>query len=426
MKTENFSTAVVLAFLMAACSGQEAEQSWTTVFDSDGGVEEAFTSPEWDFPNETDTEGEPEPLLLPAGKCLQIPDEPKYGYWHQCSGHIELIFKVDDETSNANLTFGPGATNPDLWVDPDSYDLPLVAACCGAFDYETPTSEDKKPYAINCLADGVQQVCAALPHIIRREAATKGPITKAVLINLAKDLEEPSAQLDCWAALFGNLDPSVDPWNLIADTSWSPKTNATITLDGLEVTDWTTEGDVTWQTCESWFDNDAAVVPTAPFTLPGTISMSQGTLAPGSSAAGTGPLSASVTLYPSAGSFTLVQNASSGQVLVSALTMTADPTTVVFGSDSMVLERSSVVLRQVLEPRLVAGDYVVPAGSAMFTVTTAYEGGSRIVPFTNIDEIYFRATSTGWEIDAFEIVYHEPGVGTWSLDFDELMFNLPT
>ncbi len=419
-------TAASAAIFVAACSGPEDDPSWTGALETDGGADEALTAPDWDHPQETADTEDADPLLLPAGYCIQIPEAPIYGYRHQCSGHIQISFKIDDNALDANITFGPGATNPDLWVDPDGYELPLVAACCGAYDYDAPTSEEKKPYAINCLADGVQQVCGSLPHIIRREAATKGPATQAVTLGLADSLEETPVQADCWASLWGDLDPEVDPWNQISDTSWSPKDNATITLNALEVTDWTEEGDVTWQTCEGWFDNDAAVVPTAPLTVPGTVAMRQGILASGSSAAGTGPLSSSATLYPTSGSFTLAQDLSSGTVLVTALSLAAGSTTIVSGGDAMVLERSSMVLRKVLEPSISAGDYVVPAGSAMFTVMTTYEGGSRIIPFTNTDAIYFRSTSTGWEIDPFEIVYAEPGVGTWSLDFDGLTFYLPT
>lgn len=140
---------------------------------------------------------------------------------------------------------------------------------------------------------------------------------------------------------------------------------------------------------------------------------------------GTGPYSSGATLSPSAGSFTLVQEATTAAVLVTGLELGLGPTMVVAGNDPLVLDRSSLVLQNVLEPSTVAGDYVVSAGAATFTVTATFEGGSRIVPFINADRIHFRATSTGWELDPFELVHDEPGIGTWSLDFDGLIFNLP-
>src|SRR5690606_38223027 len=155
---------------------------------------------------------------------------------HQCAGQLELSFDIQDETGEANFVFGPDASNPSLWLEPDSYDLPLVAACCGAFDYDSPTSEQKTPYAINCLADGVQQVCTALPHLLRREAAKLDPISEEIVKNFADDIEDEAPE--CWDALWGAFDPE-GTWNMVTDTSWSPKSGATITLNWLEVTDWT-------------------------------------------------------------------------------------------------------------------------------------------------------------------------------------------
>lgn len=427
MTTARFFATAILASVATACAGPEDDPTWENVpLETGNGADEALTSPDWDLPDGTgDTGGEPEPVLVPTGKCIQIPEEGKYGYWHQCLGHIELSFDVMGEQFDASFTFGPGASNPGYWSELDSYEMPLVAACCGPFDYVNPTSEEKKPYAINCLADGVQQVCVALPDIIRREATSLGPAAKDIVNNFADDLETETEQRACWDALFLS-DPNA--WNIISNTSWSPKNNATITLDTIEVNDWTEEGDVTWETCEGFFDNDPAVVPTVPFTVPGTVAMSQGTLAPGSTMTGSGPLT-NGTLYPSAGSFTLVQDAITSAVLVTGLRVEAYSDTISGDGESLVIDEASLVLQNVLEPtKVVFGAgvvYVVAAGGARFTATAAFEGSSRIVSFTNVDPIIFRAISTGWEIDPFELSYSEPGYGTWSLDFDGLTFNLP-
>ena len=417
---------MTIILFAAACKGPEHDPGWAGALGTSG-ADEALTSPEWDVPNETgDTGGEPESLLLPTGICIQLPESGKFGYRHQCEGQVEFSFAGMEVSGGEHIYFGPGVSNPGLWLAHDNYGLPLVAACCGAYDYADPTPEQEQPYAVNCLADGVQQVCALVPDLIRREAAKLSDTNEQAIANSYADQIEDN-QPECWTGLSGTYDP--ESWNSITNTSWHIGEGIwgyTITLELLEVTDWTADGDVTWETCEGFFDNDPAVVPTAPFVVPGTIAMSQATLATGSTMEGTGPYSSGATVYPSAGSFTLVQEATTGAVLVTGLELQSGPFAVVAGTDTLVIDRSSLVLRNVLEPTIVAGDYVVSAGDATFTVTATFDGGSRIVPFTNADRIHFRATSTGWEIDPFELVYDEDGVGTWSLDFDGLTFILPT
>lgn len=118
-------------------------------------------------------EGEPD-VPLPTGLCIQEPEPGLFGYWHQCFGELQVDFVAthDDKqhTGGDLLRFGPGRSNPKYWTDPDSYDLPLVAACCGPYDYQNPTTEQKIPYINNCLFDAVQQLCIGMPHFLRKQA----------------------------------------------------------------------------------------------------------------------------------------------------------------------------------------------------------------------------------------------------------------
>jgi hypothetical protein len=112
-----------------------------------------------------------------------------------------------------------------------------------------------------------------------------------------------------------------------------------------------------------------------------------------------------------------------GSFLVTGLLLVAESVEVdVFGVEGQ-LERALMVLANVLETQFEGGEYTVDVGGANFVVTVTFEGGSRTVMFTNIDPITFRATDAGgWEIDPFDLLYTEDGIGNWVLRFDGLLF----
>lgn len=142
----------------------------------DSGTEEdtGIFAPNVDLAGEAGGEEQP----LPTGECIQEPDGRFYGYWHQCDGWIEISFDAEYNghgyTGTDILNFGAGQKNPDYWTEPDSYDLPLVAACCGPFDYENPTTEEKIPYVNNCLFDAVEQICVGSRTIPQTASGVSG------------------------------------------------------------------------------------------------------------------------------------------------------------------------------------------------------------------------------------------------------------
>ena len=209
----------------------------------------------------------------------------------------------------------------------------------------------------------------------------------------------------------------------MVNRTWTPKKDVSITIDEAAVYDWTVEGEVTWNTCTGMFENDPAVVPTAPYQVPGIIAMTQTSLAPGTTMTGSGPGMSKATIIPSSKSSLTVAYLADGSLRVTGLVLEAEAVAVnVFGVDAT-LERSSMTLGNVLEPRAAGGEYVVDTGHASFVVTATFEGDSRTVTFTNDEPIAFRATlNGGWEFDPFDLSYTEQGIGCWVLSFDGLLF----
>jgi hypothetical protein len=109
------------------------------------------------------------------------------------------------------LNFGVGQTNPDYWTDPDSYELPLVAACCGPFDYENPTTQEKVPYVNNCLYDAVQQICIGLPHFLRKQAEETNVGDGKLALEWLADRIESNAE-ECRSGLWGGR-PTWTRWS---------------------------------------------------------------------------------------------------------------------------------------------------------------------------------------------------------------------
>jgi hypothetical protein len=409
----------VLTIALCACKtqGDEVEPGMFGETEHQPGIFE----PEVDLPS-GETGDEPDPVELPPGKCIQLPDPYVYGYVHQCEGSIQVSFRADSHSGSYFFTFGPGATNPDLWMEPDNYDLPLVAACCGQYDYANPTIEQKLPYINSCLLDAAQQICRGIPYLLRRTAAqSDDAIKKAALKTAAKDMEARASE--CLYYLWRGGPTKEDPTRLL-DKTWSPKNNVSFTIVDAEVVDWTIDGEVSWNTCSSMYDNDSAVVPTASLEIPGAIAMTQASLAPGTAMTGSGPGDSKATIVPSTSNSSLtLAHIADGTLRVSGLRLEAGPSMVsVYGLDGTI-ERSLMILREVMEPRSAGGEYTVGIGDAHFVVTATFEGDSRIIDFTNADPIVFRQTvAGGWEFDPFDLFYTERESGTWTLSFDGLLF----
>jgi hypothetical protein len=121
---------------------------------------------------------------------------------------------------------------------------------------------------------------------LRRQAEHTNDVVKRIALNsLADDVEGKAGE--CLLALWRD-GASEDAPNRLIGTTWAPKQNVTFTLIEAEITDWTEAGEVEWNTCFSMFENDPAVIPTAPFEVPGTVAVTNASLLANASATATG------------------------------------------------------------------------------------------------------------------------------------------
>jgi hypothetical protein len=410
--------AFVCLGILLTCSCKPAGNDIDKVGETEGVA--GLVVPEVDLP-----EDEAQSVLLASGQCIQFEAPQVFGYVHQCEGSIRLGFEADGQTGEDAFDFGPGETNPLYWIEPDDYDLPLVAACCGPFDYDNPTTEEKIYYANNCLFDAVQQTCHGLPYLLRRQAEqTDNLLRKAALNALATDIE--NSETECMLELFG-AGPSPDTPNRLFDTTWSPKENVTFTLIEAEILDWTEEGEVDWRNCASMFENDPAVIPTAPFEVPGTVAVTNATLLASDGAVGSGPggLTASFAIATSPSMLTLARGRESALHVTNFL-LVADSASR-SSDDELSVEHASLVLRNVATARVMRGEWVVDAGSAHFVATVTFQGDSRTVDMTNTSAMVLRRAPTGnWEVQPFELGYDDPRSGSWTVRLGTSTFHPQT
>lgn len=188
--------------------------------------------------------------------------------------------------------------------------------------------------------------------------------------------------------------------------------------------DWTEVGDVPELTqCSGFYDNDTAVIPTAPFSVPGVVGGTNSILAEAGSATAYGP-------WLSMGAFEIVADRSrlsvghdpSGALVVSGLTLEAAPSVVSVAGERGWIEHARLTLARPLYPSFVGGEHVVAANDALFIAAIGLAGESRVVRMYNVDPLVLRERSGVWEVDPVELGYDEVDVGQWSLSIDGLEF----
>ncbi len=355
------------------------------------------------------------PVPIPSGVCITAEDPPYHGIRHHCGGTMDLAItgsalgnEVDQDIF---MNFGPG-------VPGDSYEDPLVAACCGEYDFEQPASS-QTAYWRNCLYDAVQQSCASLPHYLWDMAAAAEAEDKHVLADqltkLGNDLGSGDGQYACIDTLF-NGGPAEDTFNIIQNTTWNPAYDVWITIDSLEIVEVALpEEPSEWQTCKSIFENDHTVIPDIhPGPVWDVLGFDAGALA----------LSAAeldLKLVPDDSSELLLGEDSDGSLVLGTLQLQGGPL-IVEGVEIDRWRIGSFRMQTVLEAR--DGSFWIPAGALSLVVAVVADGDTRSLATTNASTIVLRETVDGWAIEPFSLVYTLDDGDAWTLDTTELDFSL--
>lgn len=165
--------------------------------------------------------------------CLYDPDEAgSIGHRYQCSGSVAFDVAVSHVLSDSpemaffELSFGHDVIG-------DSYEDPLVMACCPEFDLETPNCE--QPHERACFVDLVEQGCKSMVGKIEDFAHEQFPglldaAKRKAVLQVADYLR--THQDECWAAFRDDTgisstpaacdenDNSVDYTSMLEDGTW--------------------------------------------------------------------------------------------------------------------------------------------------------------------------------------------------------------
>lgn len=418
---------------------------------AEGDSDEGFWSVDLDLPPADDGADElgtgEDPVLVPTGVCLSESGLNAFGYRHQCTGILDLSFEgtvvvagtTYDFESGTSFDFGPGASNPTWWEQPDAYDNPLVAACCGPYDYDLNATgqAEKTPYVNNCIADSVQQACIGMPAFIEKLAAELPPDTdhkELIQGQMAKMAEHIDTHTDdCFWSLYEQAPgPSGAAWNELGGTTyafcWTSNDCATVTLGASRIDDWTTVHDIPdpvpeWATCVNWDDNNTSVIPTASVAVPGYDAVASSSLAPGASLSVSSTFGTQgLTLDATASAMTTATNSATTAMIVSQLNLIGATPTAGPSADPKPIYDSKLALDGPLEPLIFGTKWVVTPGDAVFIAAVHFDGGSRVVEMVNATRLSFWQTSTGWEFAPFELEYEDGAGIIWTLTIDDLRF----
>lgn len=342
-------------------------------------------------------------------------EEPPYqGIRHQCGGTVDISI-TGDALGNAvdediYIDFGPN-------ISGDSYEHPLVAACCAEYDFDQLASSQPN-YWENCLYDAIQQFCSALPYYVWDMAATAKAAKEFViadqLIKLGNDLATSESQYECIETLWGG--GPTEYFNFITDRHWNPAYDVWVNIDSLEVIEVSLPEDPDdWLTCKSIFENDETIIPDIePGPVWDTLEFDAGAL----QLSGT---DFQVTLAPDGTSEVLLGHGPNGAMLLGALQLYGGPVAV----EGVEIERWRIGSFRAYE--LLAahdGTFSVPAGTLYLVAAAVVEGDTLSVSATNATPVVLRKTEVGWVLEALSLVYTLDNGDAWTLDSSALDFDL--
>ena len=380
--------------------------------------------------------GDPEnPEEIPPNTCLTDPATGYYGYRHHCGGNYQFSFvgEADDMPIDESFWIGFGPTYAEPEIEPyDTYETPLIAACCGGpYDLER-NSIDQFNYFENCKADAVQTLCELVPAYLKKVAEDYGDIKKAAVEGIANNMLSQENQNDCINSLYEGVVfdqeglPLPDNHYLkITDTSWHYVANLidlTIHVDELELLEIAYPPPPDLAICEDFYENDDNVFPVLDGLLDGAFLENFGIQSGGGQLRKDSSFIQAVD--PKEGYLSVAHlppsPSGSGIALRNLLLRDTTSTTIDFERTDYVIDRWTIGLVGPVEVPVGAAAFF-PARSVAFTATVSY--GEAIYEKTgyNSDDFTLTQTSTGWELSNLRLVFEDEG-SLWEYSLDDLRF----
>lgn len=434
----------VASFLSGCAEPQDpAPVSFPTTGIHDGDAGEAEGDDE-----AADETGDPGPSLVDG--CISEPQlDGTFGFRHQCLGEInvELHAKITGIGAievPVQVLFGQG-------TEGDSYEAPLVMACCHALPVPSPPGHHTfetltpEPHYKACYRDMLEQMCRSIPgrlyafsdelkadnHLIAANQATElgnhmAENTQMCANAFIEDVEgyDPDIGED-FLRLQGSFTvPDDSKWGLIEDIEFVMDSPSSVVFDLFLPSD---EED--WATCVSDDDNNDFLFTQASVE-PLVVGLASGNATIEGPQIGWETIDGAASLASRSTSCDRCSSISLGwdevDVWIGSLELIVEDAAVVgTSSSSMLVERVRVAL---YSPGTLAftsaTEAYVPTGEARFLVSALAEGEAGAITAQNAGPIEVEFLSGGdIVISPFDIEYDDASHDDWTLSISTLTFD---
>jgi len=409
--------------LAAACGddGGAHKPEFGTVSDSIGDGTSGTSGTEPDGADET---GGAVPMPV-EDHCLIEPVDGFYGYRYQCEGSVSIDIVIEGNFDGSpagdsfELPFGQG-------VEGDSYEEPLVMACCPWYDTSLPNCGQHHQRA--CIIDLVEQGCTSMVARIEDYAYDTYPglldtVQRNAVLQVAEYVR--THLNDCAAAFWEETDiastpPACDEYDngqpyisMLEDGVWTFDPDGPIDKVQISVAEaqWNglypiEDAHHTAKACQSADYNDGVVfLEVDPTPESKILRLAAGSVTlHGPSMEGIGELSSSSTLA-------IVMGASSSGSLENLALHSAEAANLITADMTIPVEAFHIRLWD-RTPAVVDADrttLTVAPGAARFALSATAFGESRVRFATNATPIVITKQPLGWHSSAFSI--HDPDHG---------------
>jgi hypothetical protein len=402
MGVKAISTMCAASAMLVAC-GKLPEITDPEATSEEGGSDELG-------PAYGEGEGEGGAGELVENACLIAPDGTKFGYRHHCGGYMTFGFSGEANgqpvSHSYSYGFGPSYAEPEF-EDLDTYETPVVMACCGGpYDFDQAPSS-QPTYFRNCKADAVQQMCAAMGQWLIKLAEAY-PVAKPQLYEAAGLVGSKANQTACFLA----LHEQGHNFNEISDTSWAlavGKSWLTVEVDLIEILD--IAYDEPPLMCESVFENDEYLLPL--LTQPFGDDVDVVALENGHITLTNDTFEHSTT--PAEGYMSIGISQRGAVELRNLVLRDPGSVTLVVGSDAYTVDSWNLALIGPISDMPDGEVTTFPAGTVSFAMSVSHAGRLYRAGGTNVRPIELTATDSGeWHLEGLEVAFDD-GTMTWSL-----------